>query len=108
MKQRFTFILLMMSVIASAQKDSARHSVYERNSFMVTASLGIIDGYRYEYSLPPGFEKSNTSGFAPLFLKFEYGFYKHISVAVTFGYDAFQYNYEQEYSGNNGPFTRYR
>ena len=64
--------------------------------------------YRYNYSVPSGFAKGNTSGFVPVYLKFEYGFTSNISLAATMGYDAFIYNFKQNYIGNNGPFTRYK
>jgi len=110
MKRLFTFLFLLVSVACRSQSDTVivLHAAYERHSIIATASAGIADGFRNNYSLPPGFEKNNTSGFAPFFAKLEYGFYDRISIAATFGYDAFYYNYKQEYTGNNGPFTRYR
>jgi len=110
MKKYFTILFILITVSASAQHDTtahAPHAPYERHSIVATASIGFIDAYRNDYSLAPGFEKSNTSGFAPLYLKLEYGLTKDVSIAAVFGYDAFLYNFKQEYTGNNGPFTRY-
>jgi len=82
--------------------------VYKKHSTTATLSVGFVDDYRQNYTLPVGFQKSNTSGFAPIYGKLEYGFFDHISVAVTASYDAFVYNFKQDYTGNNGPFVRYR
>ena len=75
---------------------------------MATLSLGVIDPYRATYSLPAGFQKNNASGFAPMYAKLEYGFWKHLSVAATFGYDAVNYNFSQLYAGFNDTIKRYR
>jgi hypothetical protein len=110
MKKLSILLFLPVSILCRAQTDSVGglHTTYERHSIIATASAGIADGYRNNYALPQGFEKNNTSGFAPFFAKLEYGFYDRISLAATLSYDAFYYNYKQEYTGNSGPFTRYR
>ena len=114
MKQCVTVLLILVSFNGWGQKDSVagnnyqRYTTYEHHSVMAAVSLGFIDDYRHNYSMPARFEKSNTSGFTPFYAKLEYGLYKHTSIAVTFNYDAFVYNYKQDYKGNNGPFTRYR
>ena len=83
-----------------------RHATFEQHATMATLSVGGIDYFRNNYSLPAGYQKVNTSGFAPFYFKLERGFSKHFSIAANFIYDAFYYNYAQEYQGYNGPFTR--
>jgi len=111
MKKYFTVLFVLISIVSQGQQDTAvkytRHAPYERHELTVGIALGFIDAYRHSYSLPSGFEKGNTSGFAPIYAKVEYGVSRDVSIAALFGYDAFQYNYGQEYTGNNGPFTRY-
>ncbi len=114
MRLLLSFLFVLISFRGWSQTDSTVGSnypvltTYERHYAMATVSLGFIDYYRHNYTLPSGFEKSNTSGFTPFYAKLEYGLYKHISIGVTFSYDAFIYNYKQDYTGNNVPFTRYR
>ena len=114
MRPYFTILFILCSATLWAQQDTTAHAtpkwhhVYERYSIIPTVSIGFIDGYRNNYSLPSGFEKNNTSGFAPILVKLEYGVGKNISIAATFGYDAFIYNFSQEYEGNNGSFVRYK
>jgi hypothetical protein len=111
MKIYFTFLLAFISVAGRSQPDTsvhARHTPYERHSVMATVSLGFADFYRQYYSLPKAFKKTNTAGFAPVYLKLEYGLKRDVSVAATMSYDAFIYNFRQDYVGNSGPFTRYR
>ena len=112
----FVFCAALCSLTSWAQKDTTKntageaayHATYELHSTMATACIGVFDAYRYNYSLPAGFIKDNTSGFAPILLKLEYGFGRHISLAATFNYDAFNYNFSQQYQGYNGTFFRYR
>lgn len=111
MRTNFIVLFILASIACKAQNDTAnadygKHAPYERHSVIISASLGFIDNYRQAYTLPTGFQKGNTSGFVPFNVKLEYGLGRHISIAATMGYDAFLYNYKQDYTGNNGPFTR--
>ena len=114
MKLYFTLLLSLMSFSILAQRDTTSqkvhkmHATFFRNSVTATASIGFIDNNRQNYSLPAGFSKGGISGFAPFFAKVEYGLTRNISLGATFCYDAFIYNNLQDYTGNNGPFTRYR
>jgi hypothetical protein len=110
----FFATLFALSFLTAQGQDTAHRSfsqhpaVYKRYSIMATVSPGFVDGYRSDYSLPAGFSKGNTTGFAPIHAKLEYGVLCHTSIAALFGYDAFVYNYKQNYTGSSGPFTRYR
>jgi hypothetical protein len=109
----FPALFLLSAFAAQAKTDSSGHSftghtAYTRYTTIASLSVGFVDGYRNGYTMPAGFRKQNTSGIAPFYAKLEYGLYNHISIAAIFAYDAFQYNFQQEYSNYNGPFTRYR
>lgn len=115
MKKCLILLLAMGSASAfAAPADTAYHPIqvqhlpFEKNSTIATLSLGFIDRYRNSLSLPAGFGKATTSGFAPIYAKLEYGVSKHISIAGTFGYDAFTENFRQDYVGTVDPVTRYR
>ena len=114
MKQFFFILFIFSSFAARPQQDTATvhkpvmHKAFERYSTIATVSVGFIDQYRQNYTLPEGYQKSNTSGFAPLYAKLEYAVSKDISIAATMSYDAFIYNYNQFYTSNTGTFTRYR
>jgi hypothetical protein len=111
MRKCLTIIFTLISFCSLAQQDTstnfAKHATYERHSIIACISVGFIDAYRQSFPLASGFEKSNTSGFAPVYAKLEYAFSNSVSLAAAFGYDAFLYNFKQDYTGNNGPFTRY-
>lgn len=115
MNMRIYLLILftLLSVTAFCQQDSAGgnlsipHAPYERHSTIATLSVGFIDQYRHDYTLPKGFEKSNTSGFAPIYGKLEYAVNKHLSIAATFAWDNFVYNYNQLDTGYNGVIKRY-
>lgn len=113
MKAYFSLLLLLVSAPLWAQQDTAAghhglKATYIRHSVVATAALGFIDANRSDYSVPVGFSKGNVSGFIPFFAKLEYGITDHISLGATFCYDAFVYNMLHEYTGYNGPFTRYK
>jgi opacity protein-like surface antigen len=109
MKRYLTFLLALIPLATWAQHDSAgKHAPYERHSTIITLSFGFIDHYRNNYTLPPAFEKGNTTGFPPVYARIEYGLGKHISLAGTLGYDAFVNNFNQLYTGYNGTIRRYK
>jgi hypothetical protein len=112
MKPVFLFLSIFFSCVAVAQQDTSKphinvkHNAYERYSTIATISAGFGDTYRQNYSLPEGYLKNNTSGFAPIYGKLEYGVSNHISLGATISYDQFSYNFRQSYTGNTGSFTR--
>lgn len=114
MKRYFTVFFTLLSVTTWGQKDTTAdkrlfsHSVYELHSTQTTISLGFFDAYRHSFTLPAGFEKGNASGYANIAAKLDYGLSKQISLAANFGYDAFTYNFNQLYQGNNGIIRRYK
>lgn len=111
MKYCFIILLLWMAMGAGAQDSAAIHAVhyhtYERYAVNLDLTFGVADVYRHTYPLATGFVKSNTTGFAPVSFMVDYGVSKSVSIAAAFSYDAFRYNIQQMYTGNNGPFTRY-
>lgn len=112
MRYLFTALFIVMSVLSFAQSDSGhtafRHAAFERHATQATLSLGFFDGYRNDFSLPSGFEKNSTSGYANVAVKIDYGISRHISLAASFGYNAFVYNFSQLYTGYNGTIRRYK
>lgn len=113
MKYIITIFFIVCTTGAWAKTDTSDHSfkgypAYQRGSVVASLSVGFADNYRSDYSLPAGYQKGNTSGFAPVCARLEYGLYEHVGLALHLGYDAFQYNFGQVYQGYNGPFTRYR
>ena len=114
MKTCLTLLLSMCAITVWAQQDTTikkrlpAQAYYQRGSVIPSFSFGFVDAYRTNYSLPDGFAKNNTSGFVPLYIKVEYGLTRNVGLAATFCYDAFNYNFSQQYVGNNGPFLRYK
>lgn len=86
-----------------------QHSAYVRHSTIATLSMGFLDFHRSYYRFPKNFEKGNTSGYGLIYGKLEYGVSDRISMAATFGYDAFYYNFSQLYPGYYGsPAKHYK
>jgi opacity protein-like surface antigen len=111
MRIYFAIFFALMSLTARSQQDTAvgnrlSHAPFERHTTVATLSVGFIDPYR-SYTVPAGFEKSNTSGFVPVYLKVEYAVNKRLGIAGVFAYDGFVYNYNQLYNGYNGIIRRY-
>jgi len=93
----------------TAAPKPVKYNYYKKHAMLATLSFGGIDHYRNNYSLPSGFQKTNTTGFPPIYAKLEYDFWKRISLAATFGFDAVTYNFSQIYQGfNNEKIYRYK
>ena len=111
MRTYLTVLIALLSTTSWGQDTTSHkrkpvHATYVRHSLIPSVSLGFVDAYRNNYSLPAGFHKGNTSGFVPVYLKLEYGVGKHVGLAATLSYDAFNYNFGQQFDGNNGIFIR--
>jgi hypothetical protein len=111
MKQVYGLLLLLSSQGAMAQDSTKQCAPFVvpalRHAVIATAGVGFIDHYRHNYDLPTGFEKSNTTGFAPIYAKLEYGLNNHVGVAAVFAYDNFVYNYNQLFDRSTGTVIRY-
>ncbi len=79
-----------------------QHRPFIQHCTLATMSLGFIDYHRSFYKLPANFEKGNTSGYGSVYGRLEYGVSDKISIAATFSYDAFYYNFSQVYAGYYG------
>lgn len=79
-----------------------------RHSILASATVGFGNDYRSSYTVPSGFEKNNTSGFLPVYVRAEYVTGKHIGIGATFVYNNFYGNYYQLYSSNGKIFKRYK
>ncbi len=97
-----TTITKKPKVVDTLQPSFIRHSV------IATLAVGFADGHRNDFSVPSGFEKNNTSGFAPVYGKLEYGISNNMSVGVLLGYDGYMGNYYQLYTANGKDYKRNR
>ena len=113
MRIYLSVIITLFSTTLWSKQDTAYRWMVKDKSLqphpvIATISLGFTDYYKNDYSLPSGYYKNNTSGYTLVNTKLEYFLGPQISLAATFGYDAFIYNFSQIYSGNNGNFFRYK
>jgi hypothetical protein len=83
-------------------------STFVPHSVIATLSIGFINDLRQNFSVPAGFEKANTTGFAPIYARVEYAGKSHMGYALTVGYDAFYGNYYKIYTGNGREYKRYK
>ena len=121
MKKFIIFPLLLIASIARGQdvisqmqkegektKGETINAAFALKSAIVTLALGGIDYYKTNYSVPAGFEKNNTSGFAPVYARVEYGITHNVSIGAVFSYDAFYSNYYQLFAANNIIYKRFK
>ncbi len=80
---------------------------YVKGSTVATLSVGFIDEYRGNYTVPAGFSLNNKSGFAPVYGKLEYGVSNKVSLGATFCYDVFYANFYHLYQANGNEYKRY-
>jgi hypothetical protein len=109
---RFVSILLLFISTAAwsqyaAPKSGRKGSAYQPGTYVATLGIGFANSYRSDYSVPVSFEKGNTTGFAPLFAKLEYGLTPHFSMAIAGAYNVLYFNSFHLYPGYNGDIKRY-
>lgn len=114
MKFYLSILLIVLTLGSFArQPDTAQTVVTSVHSghrpTLVNLGVGFGDYYKINptFSMPSGFRAGNTTGFAPLSLRLEYGLNMHFALAGSMYIDRFQYNYAQLYSGGNVKFSRY-
>lgn len=78
-----------------------------KNTISGTASVGFINGYRKEYTVPAGFEKGNMTGFAPIYVRAEYGIAKMVTLGFSTSWSTIYFNSFKMDMGYNGPIRRY-
>ena len=113
MRIPLSVLLILFFITSRSQQDTANFlrpamKNHQSHPVLATMSLGFIDPYRNDYSLPSGYIKNNTSDYSLFYAKLECYLNNQLSLAATFGHDAFIYNYSKVYSGNNGNFIRYK
>jgi hypothetical protein len=81
-------------------------SPFIRNTFMATASVGFINSYRSDYTVPVGFEKGVASGFTPIHARFEYAVSNKVSIALNTGFNTTTFNAMRLDEGYNGTIKR--
>lgn len=72
-----------------------------------TVSAGFINGYKAEYTVPAGFEKGKTSGFAPIYARVEYGLSSKVTLAFATSWSTIYFNSFKTDMGYSGPIKRY-
>ena len=91
--------LSQQSIDSLINSKTGRLTTYEPKVLTASISMGVNAAYRTNFSLPPGFNMNSTSGFAPLFGILDYGVNRYLSIAATFSYDNFNFNYAQAFQG---------
>ncbi len=114
MKKYFGILLLFISTAAHSRdtvlvnNTAIAHAAFERNTYTATASVGFINGYISEYTVPKNFEKGSSTGLLPIFIKAEYAVSNRVSIAFAMGFNTIIYNSYQLYTGYYGPIKRSR
>ena len=82
-------------------------TAFAKRITLATLSVGLVDYYRQNITLPAGFQQNNTTGFAPVFGSLEYGLSNTISIGALASYDVIYSNFYQLYTSNSGIARRY-
>lgn len=69
--------------------------ILQARQLTFSVSTGFGDPYRTDYSVPAMYQKSDVSGFAPIYGRAEYAVSKYFGLGATFSYDAFYAAYYQ-------------
>jgi outer membrane protein W len=112
MKTPLTLLLLLIASMTMAQ-DSMSHrefnyetAAFKRNIYIVSASIGVVNSYRTNYSVPANFEKGTTTGFASFCARGEYAVSNRVSMAFLASFNTIYFNSFKLYTGYNGPIRR--
>ena len=61
---------------------------------IISFGLGVPNLYRINYDEPPGYAHVKTTGFGPIYAKFEIAATGNIGIVPAFGYSTFHYSYQ--------------
>lgn len=112
-KTRIVVVCLALALASAAQAKEATKDttvqtigkIPEPHQVTLAVAAGFADPYRAGYTVPTRFEKSDVSGFAPVYARIEYAITKNTGIGATFSYDAFYAAYYQLYEVNGTPST---
>lgn len=114
MHYRFLLVAtLLIGTMANGQEVQSSNlpdisfSYSVKNMITGTASVGFMNGYRKEYTVPAGFEKGNMTGFAPIYVRAEYGIAKMVTLGFSTSWSTIYFNSFKTDVGYNGPIRRY-
>ncbi len=99
MKKYVLAFLLLLSYAAQSQQSTTvqkeeepEDNAFKIHSWVPTVSIGFINGYRTRYTVPPGFDKGSTTGFAPIYARLEYGVSDRVSIAFNTAFNTIYFN----------------
>lgn len=103
MKALLTPILFMLSFGAGAQTGAItgaepapihrfQHS-FGPGTRLLSFGMGLPNLYRINYNVPDGYSHVKTTGFGPLYARFEIAASDNIGISPAFGYGTFHYSY---------------
>jgi len=113
MKKYAAILLSFLSTLAWSQDSLKRTSMamtspaYQPGTYIATVCIGFVNGYKTDYAVPNTFERGNTTGFAPVYARLEYGLTDHFSAGVTASYNTLYFNSFHLHPGYGGPVRRY-
>jgi hypothetical protein len=115
MKRILSLLLLCSSLYCLADdgdtltQGTGNSVVAKHRPTLLSLGAGFGDYYRSnpEFGMPAGFHAGNMTGFIPVSARLEYGLNDRFVLAGTIYTDHFQYNYYQDYIGQNGTYSRY-
>ena len=76
---------------------------FDENTRIISFGLGFPNLYRIRYDEPAGYTHIKTSGFGPMYAKFEFAAFRNVGLVSCFGYSTFHYSYFGVASHPTGP-----
>jgi len=98
MKPFLKRLLVLIAALMPAAKTPGQTPLQQTSSFepatkIISFGLGFPNLYRIRYDEPAGYHHLKTSGFGPLYARFEFAAFDHVGLLATFGYATFHYVY---------------
>lgn len=112
MRTSLLLLCVILSLSASARDTTARApynydgAAFRKGVTIATLAVGFGNDYRSSYTVPTGFEKGKTSGFAPVLARVEYAVSNKVSLAFNAALGSIYFNSFRLDSGYNGVIRR--
>jgi hypothetical protein len=101
MKPLLIILFLISASIADGQVDVISDKTYATysNSFdqhtqIISFGFGLPNLYRMQYEEPVGYHHVKTTGFGPVYFKFEFAGFKNVGLQASYAYSTFHYSYD--------------
>jgi len=90
-------VFLGFSLTVAAQKNDSKNAVpgtsYSSGAKIISLGIGFPNLHRIRYETPAGYTHLKTTGFGPVYARFEYAAFDKVGLVASLSYSTFHYAY---------------